>query len=87
VLRLLLQFFHRPKIRVDPLLARRLERSRVLNPQFLGYLRDNHRPGRIARDASRSMRRRQAVATAVTWFVVLGFGWLVVESARALSVF
>ena len=35
----------------------------------------------------RSLRRRRMVAHALLWSILAGFGWVVIESAQALSLF
>lgn len=87
MLRLLRQLFLRPAVRDDPWAVRRIERGRTLNPQFVTFLRESERRSRRAVVEASSFRRRQVIATALVWLAVLAFGWIVLESAQALSVF
>jgi len=84
VLRALLNLFHRPAIRFG--LARD-PRSRFRNPRFASFLADSnrHRAGTDLHDAV--LRGRKFMRQVMLVLLAGGAVWVVVESARALSVF
>jgi hypothetical protein len=58
-----------------------------MNGQFLSFLQGS-RFRRVNADAyERSLRRRRVVMGVFTWAAVIGFAWVVIESAQALSMF
>lgn len=75
------------RLAFDPLLLRRFDRTGTRNAQFVSYLRarrfDRIPPHRF----ERTMRRRRLAAQVVCWLLVAGFGWVLLESARALAIF
>jgi hypothetical protein len=87
MLALLRNLLRRPSVPFDPLLTRRLRRTRVKNPQFVSFLSSSGFRRSPWPKHGDVLRRRRAVATALVWALALAFGWGVVESARALSIF
>ncbi|HWA87847.1 MAG TPA: hypothetical protein VG710_16570 [Opitutus sp.] len=84
MIRALLNFFHRPAIRFglasDP-------RSRFRNPRFASFLADanRQRSGTDLHDAV--LRGRRLFRQLLLVLLAGGAAWVVVESARALSMF
>lgn len=69
------------------MLHSRARRTRTINGQFISFLAESGfrrvDPGLY----ERSMRRRRVVLAALIWSAIVGFAWVVVESAHALSMF
>lgn len=62
--------------------------SHVASPQFVSFLQQSGFRERINPDHyERKMRRRRLVAYGFVVIVILGFGWVMMESAQALSLF
>ena len=60
----------------------------VSTPQFVSFLQQSGFRERINPDHyERKMRRRRLVAYAFIVLVVVGFSWIMIESAQALSLF
>ncbi len=62
--------------------------NHVTTPQFVSFLQQSGFRERINPDHyERKMRRRRLVAYAFIILVVVGFSWVMIESAQALSLF
>lgn len=85
MLRLLRQFLDslRPGARVD----RRLKTTHAKHAQFVSFLESSgyrtHNPDRY----EQSLRRRRAVKGTLFWLSAAGASWVVIESAKALTLF
>jgi hypothetical protein len=78
---------HRPTFRADSQLHARRRRTRTQSSQFVSFLKDSGFR-RVNPDLYESaMRRRRIVMTVLGWATVIGFTWIVIESAQALSMF
>jgi len=77
----------RPALRPGPCLRSRSRPTCTVNNQFISFLqRSGFR--RVNPDRyERSLRRRRLALAVFGWASVLGLTWVVVESAKALSMF
>lgn len=84
VLRVLLNLCHRPTIRFG---LRRDLRGRFRDPRFASFMRDTNR-GRVDTDLHDAVLRGRKFAKTLFKLALFGGGaWVVLESAKALSVF
>jgi len=84
VLRVLLNLCHRPAIRFG---LRRDPRGRFRDPRFASFMRDTNR-GRVDTDMHDTvLRGRKFVKTFFKLALFGGGAWVVLESAKALSIF
>jgi len=84
---LLKPFFLRPKKGRQVKFSRIAPRSRLVNPQFVSFL-ESSRFQRISLDKYERKLRRKTVWIRMSILVgVLLFGWLIIESAQALTHF
>jgi hypothetical protein len=84
VLRALLNFFHRPTIRFG---LRRDTRGRFRDPRFASFLNDSNRSRSNTDLHDAALRSRKLMKHLFRLALVGGGAWVVVESAKALSVF
>jgi hypothetical protein len=84
VLRLLLNLCHRPAIRFG---LRQDPRGRFRDPRFASFMRDSNR-GRVDTDFHDTVLRGRKFAKNLLKLALFGGGaWIVLESAKALSIF
>jgi hypothetical protein len=88
MLRLLKNLFRRPPIRMGRVDNARIHRTRLRNAQFVSFVDSSgcfeaRRPDRH----DRKLRRQKLVKAAFTMLGAGGLGWVVLESARAISQF
>ncbi len=88
MLYLLKKLFHRPAIRRGRVDNERIHRTRIRNAQFVSFVDasgcfEARRPDRH----DRRLRRRKLVRAMFTLAGAGGLGWVVLESARAISQF
>ncbi|HYC71345.1 MAG TPA: hypothetical protein VEB66_09075 [Opitutaceae bacterium] len=73
----------RSRVRTD----RRLRVTHARHAQFVSFLESSgyrtHNPDRY----EQSLRRRRAVKRALYWLSAFGASWIVIESAKALTLF
>ena len=69
------------------MLHSRARRTRTINGQFISFLAESGFRRVDPDHYERSMRRRRVVVAAFIWAAIVGFAWVVVESAHALSMF
>jgi hypothetical protein len=84
VLRALLNFCHRPALRFG---LRRDTRGRVRDPRFASFIGQNNRTKLDTDFQDTVLRGRKLVKNVLRLALVGGGAWIVVESAKALSVF
>ncbi len=64
------------------------QRTHVSSPQFVSFLQQSGFRERIDPDHyERKMRRRRLAAYTFVLIVLAAFGWVMIESAQALSLF
>jgi hypothetical protein len=88
MLRFLKNLFRRPPIRMGRVDNARIRRTRIRNAQFVSFVDasgcfDACRPDRH----DRKLRRQKLVKAAFAALGASGLGWVVLESARAISQF
>jgi hypothetical protein len=88
MLYLLKKLFHRPAIRMGRVDNERIHRTRIRNAQFVSFVDasgcfEGRRPDRH----DRRLRRQKLVRGVLKLAAASGLGWVVLESARAISQF
>jgi hypothetical protein len=80
--------FHRPAIRMGRVDNSRIQTTRIRNAQFISFVAETGSlvPFNTDRYDIR-LRRQKTVKGLITLAVVGGLAWIVIESARALSMF
>lgn len=89
MLRIVKSWFHRPAIRMGRVDNSRIHTTRLRNAQFVSFFSENgnlNTPGGTDRYESR-LRFRKRLKLVFGLFVAAGGAWVVVESARALTLF
>jgi hypothetical protein len=84
MLRALRSFFHRPVLRFG--LARD-SRSRFRDPRFVSFLSQNNRKTLNTDSQDAILRGRRLAKQVLMLLVGAGVAWVVLESAKALSMF
>ncbi len=88
MLRLLKNLFRRPPIRMGRVDNARIRRTRIRNAQFVSFVDASgclktRNPDR----QDRKLRRQKLMRAIVMLAAASGLGWVVLESARAISQF
>ena len=88
MLRLIKNLFRRPPIRMGRVDNARIRRTSIRNAQFVSFIDasgcfEARRPDRF----DRKLRRQKLVKAAFAALGAGGLGWVVLESARAISQF
>lgn len=88
MLRFLKNLLRRPPIRMGRVDNARIHRTRIRNAQFVSFVDasgcfEARRPDRF----DRKLRRQNLIKAAFTVLGAGGLGWVVLESARAISQF
>lgn len=88
MLSVLKNLFHRPAIRMGRVDNSRIQTTRLRNAQFVSFVVETGslRPFSTDRFDVR-LRRRKLVKAALTLSFAAGVAWVVLESAKALSMF
>ena len=84
MLRALLHFCHRFPIRFG---SRRKPRGRFGNPRFVSFMAENNRKSLDTDVRDTLLKGRKLMKSLLRLGLALGGAWVVLESARALSVF
>ena len=84
MLRALLNFFHRPTLSFG---LRRDRRGRFRDPRFVSFLAQTNRPKLDTDLQDAVLRGRKVMKNVLRAALALGGAWVVLESARALSIF
>ena len=87
MLRKIRHWFHRPAIRMGPIDNSRIRTTRTKNAQFVSYLAESGFRQVNADHYESSLRRRRVVKSLLFWILVAGGAWVLIESARAISMF
>ncbi len=81
------RWLHRPAIRMGPVDNSRIQTTHTKNAQFISYLVESgFRQVNVDRYEA-SLRRRRAVKVFLLLALSAGGAWVIIESARALSMF
>ncbi len=88
MLRLLKNLFRRPPVRMGRVDNARIRRTAIRNAQFVSFVDasgclDARNPDRF----DRKLRRQKLMRAVAALFGAGGLGWVVLESARAISQF
>ena len=87
MLRAVRHWFYRPAIRMWSVDNSRIHTTQTKNAQFISYLVESgFRQVNVDRYES-SLRRRRLVKSLLFWILVAGGAWVLIESARAISMF
>lgn len=88
LIRQIMILFRRPKVRFGLMMnGVRGRKSAVRNPQFVGFL-EGSGFRRVSTDRyEKALQRRRTVVHALVFLLFLGFVWVMIESAHALSLF
>jgi hypothetical protein len=84
MLRVLLNFLRRPTLRFG---MERDSRSRLRDPRFISYLSQSNRKRLDTDFHDRVLRGRKLLKNVLALALAGGCAWVVVESAKALSMF
>lgn len=89
MLRVVKNWFHRPAIRMGRVDNSRIHTTRLRNAQFVSFISES---GSLSPFASTDryesrLRRRKVLKLAFALSLFAGAAWVVVESARALTLF
>ena len=87
MLRRIRHWFHRPTIRMGPIDNSRIRTTRTKNAQFVSYLTETGFRQVNADRYESSLHRRRLVKRVLLVLLIGGGAWVVIESARALSMF
>jgi hypothetical protein len=66
---------------------RRLRTTRLKHAQFVSYLEDSGFNSHHVDHHDRSLRRRRIAKSLFLWATAFGVAWVVIESARAVTLF
>jgi hypothetical protein len=80
-------WLRRPVVRMGPIDNSCIRTTRTKNAQFLSYLAESGFRQVNADRYESSLRRRRLLKHALLWLLAGGGAWVVIESARALSMF
>jgi hypothetical protein len=89
LIRQIMSLFRRPKVRFGLMMGGvRGRKSAVRNAQFVGFLEGSGFRRRMNPDRhEKALHRRRTVVQILVVLLFLGFVWVMIESAHALSLF
>ncbi|MFH1497383.1 MAG: hypothetical protein ABII82_06100 [Verrucomicrobiota bacterium] len=88
VLNVLLNLFRRSPIRMGRVDNSRINRTRIRNAQFVSFMSEGRcLSGRDSDRYDARLRRQKLMRSLATLAAAAGLAWIVVESARAISMF
>lgn len=88
MLRILLNLFRRPPIRMGRVDNGNIRRTRIRNAQFVSFFSESNCVSRGNPDRhDQRLRRLKLVKSFVVLALAAGLAWVVVESVRAISIF
>ena len=87
MLRGLRHWFYRPVIRMWSVDNSRIRTTQTKNAQFISYLVESGFRQVNGDRYGSSLRRRRVVKALFLWLLGAGGAWILIESARALSMF
>ncbi len=79
--------FRRKPVKNAPLLGKDSSQYKVTNAQFVSFLEQSGFRKRQLDRHEKTKRVKKVFGLAFVWTVVLGFAWIVIESAQALELF
>ncbi|MFA5057207.1 MAG: hypothetical protein WC485_03770 [Opitutaceae bacterium] len=87
MLRTVRQWLYRPSVRMGTVDNSRISTTRTKNAQFISYLVESGFRQVNPDHYESSLRRRRLVRGVLVWLLAAGSTWVVLESARALSMY
>ncbi len=88
MLRVLLNFFRRPTIRMGRVDNARIRRNSIRNAQFISFISQSGGIAPLHPDQhDRRLRWQRSVRLAAALAVAAAGAWIVIESAQALEIF
>jgi hypothetical protein len=88
MLRVLLNLFRRPPVRMGRVDNARIHRTRLRNAQFVSFIDSSGCQGSFRPDRHDQRLRRQKLLKGLLMLGgAAGLGWVVLESARAIAMF
>ncbi len=88
MLNVLLNLFRRSPIRMGRVDNSRIQRTRIRNAQFVSFMSEGRcLSGRDSDRYDARLRRQKLVRSLATAAAAAGLAWIVVESAKAISMF
>jgi hypothetical protein len=87
MLRALRHWFRRPAVRMGSVDNSRIQTTRTKNAQFISYLVESGFRQVNPDHYEASLRRRRLARGLLVAVLAAGLSWVVIESARALSMF
>jgi hypothetical protein len=88
MLRAFLSLFRRPPVRMGRVDNTRIRRTRIRNAQFISFISE-HRciTARNTDHHDQRLRRFRIVKTGLVLALAAGLAWVIMESAKAISMF
>ncbi|MDD2765462.1 MAG: hypothetical protein PHE83_15985 [Opitutaceae bacterium] len=87
MLRAVRQWLHRSSVRMWSVDNSRIRATRTKNAQFISYLVQSGFRQVNPDHYESSLRRRRLIRGVLVWLLAAGSTWVVIESARALSMY
>ena len=87
MLRVVRHWFYRPAIRMWSVDNSHIHTTQTKNAQFISYLVESGFRQVNGDRYESSLRRRRVVKSLLFWILVAGGAWVLIESARAISMF
>jgi len=88
VIRVLLNLFRRSPIRMGRVDNSRIKRTQIRNAQFVSFMSEGRcLSGRDSDRYDARLRRQKLVRSLATAALAAGLAWVVIESAKAISIF
>ncbi len=85
MMRVVQRWWYRPAIRMGSVDNSRIQTTRTRNAQFISYLVESGFRNVVPDHYEIALRRRRLAKRLLVWLVIAGGAWLIVESARAIS--
>jgi len=80
--------FHRPAIRMGRVDNSLIQTTRLRNAQFVSFMSQGDSLAPMSMDRyDTKLRRRKRIKAALILGVIIGFAWIIIESAHAISMF
>lgn len=87
MINVLKSMFRKKPVKNAALFDRRGEDFRVRNVQFVSFLSESGFRRRALDSHDKGKRIRKYITLAFMWSLIIGFSWVVIESAEALELF
>ena len=90
MLRVVKNWFHRPAIRMGRVDNSRIRTTAIRNAQFVSFISESGTLRSSSRQTDRyeaRLRRRKVLKSFFALVLTAGVAWVIIESAKALSIF